>query len=127
MKRCPACGTRHNDDLLVVCPECGAAFDEQPSFSDADISAIEGRILNRVTRKVGKFIFGGFSLLTIASVITLIWQFGTLWNVGISRLQTSLNKRIDGEFRTERIQKSITNVAEAQAAALLRDSVQPKI
>jgi hypothetical protein len=127
VKKCPACGAREEDDLLVVYPACGAAYDEESSPSPVEIAALENRILKRLTRKVATFIFGGFSVLTVVSVVTLVWQFRTLWSAGMSRLETVLNKRIDAEFKTERIQNTVTKVAEKQAASLLRDAVQPKI
>lgn len=127
MKRCPACGTRDNNDLLVVCPACGAAYDDEPSPSAADLSALETKILKRLTGRVSKFIFGGFSIFGLISAITILWQFAALWNAGMSQLQTTLNKRIDEEFKTERIQKTIADVAKQQAGSLLRDSVQPQI
>ncbi len=129
MKRiCPVCGARESDELLVACPNCGASYDDESLIiSRPELDALEIRVLKKLTRKVSRFVFGGFSVMTVVAVATLLFQFRSLWWAGVQRLQKTLNDRIAEEFQTKRIRDTVSDVADKEAKVLLRESLQPQI
>lgn len=125
MKRCPNCG-KEADDELVVCPYCHAPYSEASSRASLAPEQ-EQAIVGQVTRRIAKFIFGGFSILTAIAVVQIALQFASVYHAGVKQLERLLTSRIDAEFQTERIRKTVADTAAGESRTLLREQIDPEV
>ena len=107
MRKCPLCGCREEDDLLVACSQCGGGFDDPIKLTPPEIEQIERRVTRSVLSRLGKWVFGGFSIMALIGVIQFAAQFGALWSAGIHRLEAALHNRIAKEFEEPQIRSTV--------------------
>lgn len=65
--------------------------------------------------------------MTAIGVIQLALSFGALYQAGVKKVEDLLVNRINQEFETDRIRKTITEVAQDQAKYVLRAEIDPQV
>lgn len=124
MKTCPKCRYEIDDLRLVACPECGASLSE----SSLDLSQQdEDQILRKLWRRLLKYLFGGFSVLTIISIVLLVGGLIKAYNSGTAQIEKILVKRVSQEFETTRIQEIVEKAAKDQASDVLNNQISPVV
>ena len=124
---CKHCNARITDDRLIACPDCGAT-----DFGGADTlqpltPEQQQQLLRALTTRVARYIFGGFSLLTVISVVTILWSIKDLYSGAVTRLEQMLTDRVAAEFDQARVAQTVEQVAGKEAQQILRDQVQPEL
>jgi hypothetical protein len=130
MKVCPnpQCRARATDDRLIACEKCGTPFSEPTATAGLNLTPEqENALLKRLFRRTAYYIFGGLSLMTAIGVIQLALSFGTLYRAGVKKVEDLLVDRVNQEFETERVKKTITEVAQDQAKYVLRAEIDPQV
>jgi hypothetical protein len=128
MKYCQSCGKRAVDnDIICPDPQCRGHLDLHPPVptptSAYDVEEITRRIWNRIWKKHLLVIFGEFSLLM---AIGLFGLYGTYLQAS-SEVKKLIIAKIDGEFKTERIRTTISDVAAERAGSILEQEVRPAV
>jgi len=124
---CKSCGAQIEDSRLVICPDCRAPLTKEVETPSMLTSEQEARLLRSVWRRLLKYTVGGLSILTIISIIVLIWSLIKLHNSALGRLEDSLVNRIKKEFEQPRIAETVNKVASDEAREILRQQVDPEL
>jgi len=124
MKYCQSCG-RRADDSDIVCPDpqCRGHLDLHPPVQTPttayDIEAISKQVWSRLWKKHIYFITGEFSILMLIGLLGLVEVY--------HQVTKSVATKIDGEFKTERIRATVSEVASNQAGAMVTRQIQPEV
>lgn len=126
-RRCNKCSEVVSDTRLVACPRCGGELYDYNTSPPELTPEQEKKLLRSLWRRHWTFLFGGFSVLTVISVITLGLSLKHAYKIGMSRVETNVISRIDAEFQQDRISQTVATVASNQAAAMLAANITPTI
>ena len=126
-RKCTVCNTVTTEDRLVACPECGAYFLSGEPDRTLLTPQQEKYIVAKIWKRHWKFLFGGFSVLTVISVALLAWALIGAYKSGTARLEKTLVDKVSKEFETAQIRAVVSNVAETKAEALLLEQIRPEV
>ena len=126
-RKCKSCSHVVTDDRLVACPSCGGDLGHEGNSIPALSPDQEKHLLRSLWRRHWTFLFGGFSVLTVVSVVTLALSLSTAYKIGMQHVESNVVARVDLEFQQEAIRSTISSVASNQASELLISSIQPTI
>jgi len=87
----------------------------------------EKQLLRSLWRRHWTFLCGGFSVLTVISVVTLGLSLRHAYRTGMTHVESNVVSRIDAEFQQDRIAQTVATVASNQAQAMLVANIQPTI
>jgi len=124
-RKCKICGEVTKDDRLIVCPECGASFSNGEPDRALLTPQQEKYIIGKIWKKHWKFLFGGFSILTVISVALLVFALIKAYNTGTAYLEKTLVKNISNEFEQPRIKQTIEDVAKSEARDVITNQINP--
>ncbi len=124
-RKCKICGEVTKDDRLIVCPECGGSFSNGESDRALFTPQQEKYIISKIWKKHWKFLFGGFSILTIISVALLVFALIKAYTAGTVYLEKTLVNNISKEFEQPRIKQTIEEVAKSEARDVITNQVNP--
>jgi hypothetical protein len=126
LRKC-SCGNEVDNDLLVACPKCHRILND----GQKPVSTLSGEekkeIVNSLRKEILRFFFGGFSVLTVISVILLLVKFHDAYKSGMEKVETIITQRIADEFKDANITQRVQKAAEAQASHLLSEEINPQI
>lgn len=126
-RKCTVCHAVTTDDRLLACPECGADFVSGEPDRNLLTPQQERYIVSKIWRRHWKFLFGGFSVLTIISVVLLIVALVKAYNSGTAHLEETLVTRVAKEFEEPRIQKTVRDVAAERADEMMKKQIEPEV
>ncbi|MDA2934935.1 hypothetical protein MYX82_11425 [Acidobacteria bacterium AH-259-D05] len=123
-KKCTSCGDLNTDDRLVACPNCGVAYSADPAPISTDQ---EHQIVQKLWKRLRLWLFGGFSVLTLVSVVLIVLSLIKAYTTGVKRLEDALVSRVEAEFQTERVTRTVQKVAADKATELMREEIAPVV
>ena len=126
-RKCKICNTVTKEDLLIVCPECGADFNSGEPDRMLLTAQQEKYIVSKIWQKHWKLIFGGFSIIGVISLVLLFFTIVGLSKSATSHLEKILVDRVSKEFELPRIQVVVSNVATEQASYLMAEQITPEV
>lgn len=124
MKTCGKCGANIDDPRLIACPECRRNLSQSSSSLTPEQ---EEYIVNKLWKKLWKFLVGGFSVLAIISLLLLVSGLIKAYNRGITKLEDTLVSKISDEFETSKITETVRSVAEKKATDMLTNRIMPVV
>ncbi|MCK4312170.1 MAG: hypothetical protein KAW88_05490 [Candidatus Cloacimonetes bacterium] len=126
-RKCTVCSAITKDDRLVACPECGADLASGEPDRTLLTHQQEKYIVSKIWTRLLKFVLGGFSVLTIISIIFLIPNLITAYKSGIAYLEKTLVDRVSKEFEDPRIRDTVNEVAAELAGEMMQKQIEPEI
>ena len=127
MKRiCKICQKVVTDDKLLLCPACKSGL--FPLDEDSSLGVppeVVDRIVSSVWRRVLHGLVGSVSLLTIIGIIGYFLAMHRAYQRGISEVEKEISRRVEAEFRTERIRATVESAARDRASVILASNVMP--
>ena len=93
------------EDRLIACPGCGAAFSSGEPDRNLLTPQQEKYIVSKIWKRHWKFLFGGFSVLTVISVTFLAVALVKAYKSGTDYIEKKLVNKIDTEFEEPKIRK----------------------
>ncbi len=113
------------DDRLVACPECGADFSSGEPDRNLLTPQQEKYIVSKIWKRLRKFLFGGFSILTVISVVFLVVALVKAYRSGTNYIENMLVTKITEEFEEPKIRKIMEQVAKAEARSVITNQINP--
>lgn len=89
--------------------------------------AQQNHIIGIIWRRVQKWLIGGFSVLTLISLLSLVFGLYKAYIGGIKLFENILVENVSREFQTPKIKDTIEDVAKSQANAILKNQVNPEV
>jgi hypothetical protein len=126
-RKCTTCGVITEDDRLIACPGCGANFSSGEPDRNLLTPQQEKYIVSKIWNKHWKFLFGGFSVLMIISVLLLVYAFVQAYRSGIDSIEKMLTTKIATEFEEPKIREVIEQVAKAEAQSVITNQINPTV
>lgn len=124
-KICPKCNSSV-DESLILCPKCKSDFSDKSSAPLID-PILEKAIVNKVFKKMVKSMIGGFSLLTLISLVAISLSFKKVYTKAKNQVEENVSMKIKKEFETERITNTIKDAANEEAAKVIEIEFNPLI
>ena len=139
-KRCPNCGRRPHDRLLVQCPDCRVAFvQEEPAYDG--LTPEQLRLVARQIFKSWKFwavlvgLVGAaaWGVVTVADRIIDLRSREYLSTLGqqatnqIGRAFGQISNQISLEFKQPKIKATVEQVARERASDIFTNAVRPSL
>ena len=119
-QKCKSCG-KIVDATLVVCPSCGNPPTQEPKLElNPEQSKQVAKQVEKDIRTTVLFWLGFISLLTGFGV----WQ---AYRAGVEEMKGLLVQRISKEFEQPQIKETVSDVAQNQAATLLKNEINPEV
>jgi hypothetical protein len=126
-RRCQACQTVIDDDLLIGCPnpQCPSRFSGTAQtllLTKDQIDQLADQLRGPVTWRILKngWTWAGFFSLLLAIL-------GTSYVTIRSKVEGIVTSQIEQRFAEPRIRETFQEVAENQASKMLRDEIQPAV
>lgn len=126
-RKCTVCGAVTKDDRLVACPECGADFVSGEPDRTLLTPQQEKYIVSRIWKRHWKFLFGGFSVLTVISIVFLAIALLEAYKSGTAHLEKTLVDRVSKEFKEPRIKNTVREVAAERAGEMMKKQIEPEV
>jgi hypothetical protein len=126
MKYCNTC-RKPADDQDIVCPTCrGHLANQLPTnadLNDAELERLAAVVWKKTWKKHVLLVFGELSVLMFLG----LWGLKDVYNAGVKQTQKIIATRINNEFKTEAIHKTVTEVASTEAKHLLIGEILPQV
>jgi hypothetical protein len=84
-------------------------------------------IIGVLWRRLRTWLVGGFSVLTLISLIGLVIGLAKAYTEGMDRVESILTEKIVKEFETPRIKETVGEVAQQRAEKMLASEINPEV